>query len=64
MSRELIKAIITKSQVKTSYISWPSGENFVAYKKSKNKCNSLTRKSEKTFFKEATKSGEMFNKTF
>ena len=40
-----------------------SRENFVAYK-AKNKCNSLTRKAKWKFFKEATKSGVMSNRTF
>ena len=33
MTRELSKAIMTKSKVKNSYVKWPSWENFVAYKK-------------------------------
>ena len=37
MTRELNKAIMTKSKAKNSYINWLSGENFVAYKKAKNK---------------------------
>ena len=39
MTRELSKAVMTKSKVKNSYVKWPSRENFVAYKKAKNKCN-------------------------
>ena len=62
MTRELSKAIMTKSKVKNSYVKWLSRKNFVAYKKTKNKCNSLTRKAK--FFKEATKSGVMPNRTF
>ena len=57
MTRELSKAIMTKSKVKHSYVKWPSPENFVAYKKAKNKCNSLTRKPKRKFFREATESG-------
>ena len=64
MTRELNEAIMTKSKVKNSYVKWPSRENFVAYKKAKNKCNSLTRKAKRKFFKEATKSGMMSNRTF
>ena len=62
--RELIKAIMTKSKVKNSYVKSPSRENFVAYKQAKNKRNSLTRKAKRKFFKEATKSGMMSNRTF
>ena len=54
LTRELSKGIMTKSKV----------ENFVAYKRAKNKCNSLTRKPKRKFFKEATKSGVMSNRTF
>ena len=64
MTRELSKAIMTKSKVKNSYVRWPSRENCIAYKKAKNKCNSLTREAKRKFFKEATKSGVMSNKTF
>ena len=64
MSRDVSKAIMTKPKVKNSYVKWPSRENFVAYKKAKNKCNSLTRKAKRKFFKEATKSGVMSNRTF
>ena len=64
MTRELSKAIMTKFKVKNSYVKWPSSENFVAYKETKDKCNSFTRKSKQKFFKEATKSGVMSNRTF
>ena len=64
MIRELSKAIMTKSKVKNWLINWPSWESFVAYKKAKNKCNSLTRKAKRKFFKEATKNGGMSNRTF
>ena len=50
MTRELSKKILTKSKVKNSYLKWPSRENFVAYKKAQEKCNSLTRKSQKEVF--------------
>ena len=64
MTRELSKAIITKPKVKNSYIKWPSWENFVAYKKARDKCNSLIKKAKQKFYKEATKSGVMSNRTF
>ena len=54
---------MTKSKVKNSYVKWPSRKNFVAYKKVKNKCNSLTRKAKRKFFKEGTKS-RMSNRNF
>ena len=57
MTRELSKAIMTKSKAKNCYVKWPSRENFVAYKKAKNKCNSLFRKAKRKLFQEATKGG-------
>ena len=41
----------TKSNVKNNYVKWTSRENCVAYKKAKNKCNSLTRKAKRKFSK-------------
>ena len=35
MTRELSKAIMTKSKVEDSYVKWPSREELVAYKKTK-----------------------------
>ena len=56
--------IMTKSKVKYSCVIWPSPKNFVAQKKAKNKCNSLNKKAKRKFFKEATKSGVLSNRTF
>ena len=64
MTTEPSKGIMTKPKVKNSYVKWLSRENFVVYEKAKNKCNSLTRKAKRKFFKEATKSGVMSNRTF
>ena len=64
MTRELSKAVMTKSKVKHSYVKWLSRENFVAYKEAKNKCNSFTKKSKMKFFKEETKSWMVSNRTF
>ena len=64
MTKELSKAIMTTSKVKNSYVKWVSQENFVSYKKAKNKCHSLSRKAKRNFFKGARKSGVMLNRTF
>ena len=50
MTRELSKAMMIKSKIKNSYVKWHSQENVVAYKKAKNKCNSLTIKAKSKFF--------------
>ena len=64
MTKELSKATIEKSKTRNKYFEYPSRENYVSYKKSKSKCNSLTKKAKKIFFKEATKDGIMSNKKF
>ena len=45
-------------------LNWPSRENFISYKRTKNKCNSLNEKVRGDFFKQATKDGIMTNKKF
>ena len=64
MTKDLDKATMEKSKSRNKYLKWPSRENYVSYKKSKSKCNSLTKKAKKIFFKEATKDGIMSNKKF
>ena len=64
MTKELSKAIIEKLKSRYRYLKWPSRENYVSYKNSKSNYNSLTKKAEKIFFKEATKDGIMSNKKF
>ena len=51
MNNSLSKTIMQKSKVQNKYLKWPSCENFLNYKKVKNKCNSLLRKSKKEYFK-------------
>ena len=64
MTKELSKAIIEKLKSRNNYLKWPSREHYVSYKNSKSNYNSLTKKAEKIFFKEATKDGIMSNKKF
>ena len=47
MNKELSKVTITKSRLRNKYLKWPSRENFLAYKKVKIKCYTLTRKTKK-----------------
>ena len=49
MTKELNKElkIMEKSKTRNKYLKWPSRENYVSHKKSKNKCNSLTKKAKK-----------------
>ena len=53
-----------KSKAKNQYIKWPSGENYLAFKKAKNKCTSINKKAKKDYFKEATKYCVMTNQEF
>ena len=55
---------MNQSKAKNKYLNWPSRENFISYKRTKNKCNSLTKKAKRDFFKEATKDGIMTSKKF
>ena len=64
MAKELVKAIMEKSKTRNKNLKWQSWENYVSYKNSKNKCNSLTRKAKKIFFKEATKDEIMSKNKF
>ena len=47
MTKELRKAIMSKSKAKNNYLKWKSRENFLAYKKAKNRCNTLIHKEPK-----------------
>ena len=49
---------------KKQYVKWASRENYVAFKKAKNKCTSINKKARKDYFKEATKYGVMTIKEF
>ena len=62
MTKDLSKAIMNNSKAKNKYLNWPSRENFISYKRTKNKCNSLTKKAKRDFFKEVTKDGILIKK--
>ena len=64
MNKSLSKAIMNKSRIRNKYLQWPSRENFLAYKKIKNKCNNLLKKSKKKYFQENANEGSVSNKSF
>ena len=64
MTKDLSMAMMIKSKAKNQYVKWPSRENYLAFKKAKNKCTSINKKAKKDYFKEATKYGVMTNKEF
>ena len=47
MTKDLSKATMNMSKAKNKYLNWPSRENFISYKRTKNKCNSLTNEDKK-----------------
>ena len=47
MTKDLSKVIMSKSKAKNKYLNWLSRENFISYKRTKNKCNSLTKKAKR-----------------
>ena len=51
MKKELSKDFMNKSILRNMYLKWPSRENFLAYKKKKDKCNTLRKKTKKSYFK-------------
>ena len=55
MNKELSKVIMNQSRLINKYLKWPFRENFFAYKKVKNKCNTLTRKAKKRYFEYVAK---------
>ena len=64
MTKDLSKAIMLKSKAKYQYVKWPSRENYLAFKKAKNKCIYINKIAKKDYFKEATKYGVITNKEF
>ena len=64
MNKELSEVIMNKSRIKNKYLKWPSRENYLAYKKIKNKCNNLVKKSKKKFFQENASEGSASSKYF
>ena len=64
MTKELGKSIMNRSRFKNRYLKWPSRENFLAYKKAKNLCNSLNKKAKNTYFEKATENGVMGSEKF
>ena len=64
MTKELSKAIMNRSKLKSRYRKWPSLENFLAFEKQKNICKNLNKKTKKNYFSKITSNGVMGNKQF
>ena len=64
MTKTLSKAIMTRSRLRSRYNKWPSRENFLDFKRAKNYCNNLNKKSKKTYFEKMSKQGSIGSKSF
>ena len=64
VTKELRKAIMKRSRLRTKYNKWKSRENFVAYRLAKKECDVLTENAKFQYFSNVTKNGIMTNKEF
>ena len=64
MNREFQKAIYTRTRLKNKYWRDPSSENKLAYKKQRNLCVSIRRKSITNYLNKFTDKGLETNKSF
>ena len=64
MTKEISKRIMNRSKHKNRSTKWPSRENFLAFKKQKNICKNLNKKTKKNYFSKITSNGVMGNKQF
>ena len=65
MTKELSKAIIARSRIKSKYNNWPSTENILALKQIKNKCTNLKKTAKKQQFAKFTENHQpLTNKNF
>ena len=64
MTKELSKAIITRSRMKNKCNKWPSREKFLDLKQIKNKRTNLTKTAKKQYFAKSTENQLLTNKTF
>ena len=58
------QAFMNRSKLRNRYIKWPSRENFLDYKKSKNTCNNLNKFAKKSQFDKVISKGFVRNKAF
>ena len=64
MTKELNKPIMKRFKLKKRYRNWPFRENVLAFKKQKNICKSLSKKTKKNFFSKITSNEVIGNKQF
>ena len=56
--------LMEKSRLRNKYLNWPSRENFLAFKKIKNKANNLIKRSKKQYFETISSEGKTSSKVF
>ena len=64
MTKELSKAIMTRSRLRNKWNKWKSRENFILYHAAKKHCALLNKAAKNDYFKNATKNGTMTNREF
>ena len=64
MTKELSKAIITRSRMKNKCNKWPSREKFLDLKQIKSKRTNLTKTAKKQYFAKSTENQPLTNKSF
>ena len=64
MTKELSKAIMTRSRIKSKCNKWPSKENLVGLTQTKTKCTNLTKAAIKQYFAKSTENQSLTNKSF
>ena len=64
MIKDLSNTIMNKSKTRNRYLKWPSRENFLAMKSSKNLCNNLVKTNKRSYFQKVPQKGFANNKAF
>ena len=64
LTKELSKAIMTRSRIKNKCNKWPSRQNFVGHKQIKNKCTNLIKIATKQYFAKYTENQPLTNRNF
>ena len=64
MTKEMSKAVITRSRFKSKYNKWPSRANLLALKQIKNKCTNLIKTAKKQYFTKSAENRPLTNTSF
>ena len=64
VTKELSRAIMTRSRIKSKYNKWSSRENFLTIKRKKSKSTNLTKTAKKQYFAKYAENQPLTNKSF